>query len=266
MSADMRKPFNPILGETFQGYFKDGTRIYCEHISHHPPIASYLIEGPTEYAFRMYGSVEFKGSLKGAGNILYINFDGANYIEFPDGHKYVVHYPLTKLSGLMWGARTVNIEGISTIDDLSNGNKAIVVFDPKVPRFDSTIKPTNFEGIIYKSNGNQQKKKIESLSDISNVDEEICEVYGDTLNELIIDGETFWIMDREVPYRLYPMPDCLPSDSRYREDLLWLHYEDQKYAQEWKSRLEIQQRQDKKQRMDYEKLRSKGKKKFINID
>ena len=266
MSADMRKPFNPILGETVQGYFKDGTKIYCEHISHHPPIASYLIEGPSEYPFRMFGSVEFKGSLKSAGNILYINFEGANYIEFPDGHRVEVHYPITKLSGLMWGARTVNIEGIAKVIDHSNGNKAIVVFDPKTPRFDITTLPTNFEGIIYKSNQNQQKKKIESLSDIVDVDEEIWEVHGDTLHELVIDGENFWTIDEYVPHRMYPDPHCLPSDARYREDLLWLHYDDQKYAQEWKCKLEVQQRHDKKQRVDFEKLRSKTKNKFINID
>lgn len=63
LSADLRKPFNPILGETLEGYFDDGTKIYMEHISHHPPISSYLIEGPEEYPFKMYGSVEFNGSI-----------------------------------------------------------------------------------------------------------------------------------------------------------------------------------------------------------
>lgn len=46
------------------------------------------------------------------------------------------------------------------------------------------------------------------------------------------------------------MPWPLPSDSRYREDLLWLRYENLKYSQEWKSKLEVQQRHDKKKRAD----------------
>lgn len=45
-TIDMRKPFNPIIGETFEGYWPDGAKIYCEHISHHPPITTYLIEHP----------------------------------------------------------------------------------------------------------------------------------------------------------------------------------------------------------------------------
>ena len=46
MVACMRKPFNPILGETYEGVWPDGTRIYNEHISHHPPITCFLVEHP----------------------------------------------------------------------------------------------------------------------------------------------------------------------------------------------------------------------------
>lgn len=40
------KPLNPILGETFQAYGQDGTKVYFEQTSHHPPRAHYLFEGP----------------------------------------------------------------------------------------------------------------------------------------------------------------------------------------------------------------------------
>lgn len=36
---NMEKPFNPILGETFQCWI-DGCPGYAEQISHHPPIAA----------------------------------------------------------------------------------------------------------------------------------------------------------------------------------------------------------------------------------
>ncbi|GLE01296.1 hypothetical protein PINS_up010126 [Pythium insidiosum] len=35
------KPFNPILGETYQAELNDGTLAYCEHTSHHPPISNF---------------------------------------------------------------------------------------------------------------------------------------------------------------------------------------------------------------------------------
>jgi len=40
----MEKPFNPILGETFQCYIQ-GCPGYAEQLFHHPPIASILLYG-----------------------------------------------------------------------------------------------------------------------------------------------------------------------------------------------------------------------------
>lgn len=37
------KPFNPILGETYSAVLEDGTKIECEHTSHHPPVTNYYI-------------------------------------------------------------------------------------------------------------------------------------------------------------------------------------------------------------------------------
>lgn len=264
VSADLRKPFNPILGETLEGYFKDGTRIYMEHTSHHPPISSYLIEGPKEYAFKMYGAVEFKANIKNAGNILDIFFEGATHVEFPDGHVIEFHYPTTKVSGLMWGDRTVNIEGTGILIDHKYDQRGIIVFNPKVPRFDNTDEPTSFEGLIYKSKSKvRQKKKIESLSDVTDIESEICELYGNTLKEVIIDDEQYWDINDHKPYRFFPNPTVLPSDSRFREDLIWLVYENHEYSQEWKSKLEVQQRYDKKLRLACETKRKKKKQKFI---
>ena len=40
----MNKPFNPILGETYQGFI-DGCPIFLEQTSHHPPVSRYLFYG-----------------------------------------------------------------------------------------------------------------------------------------------------------------------------------------------------------------------------
>ena len=65
-----------------------------------------------------------------------------------------------------------------------------------------------------------------------------------------------------MPPQIYPQKECAPSDSRYREDLIWLKrsmkdeqntktYED--YAQTWKVALEIQQRHDRALRNEKKK-------------
>jgi len=53
LSFDIEKPFNPILGETYQGFI-DGCPIYAEQISHHPPISALLFFGR---GYKVYGSL-----------------------------------------------------------------------------------------------------------------------------------------------------------------------------------------------------------------
>ena len=55
-SANECKMFNPLLGETFQGFFDDGTEIYIEHIHHSPPMDSFYINNP-RLGFKVYGTL-----------------------------------------------------------------------------------------------------------------------------------------------------------------------------------------------------------------
>jgi hypothetical protein len=64
MRANQFKPFNPLLGETLEGKYKDGTKIFMEHISHHPPISSYMIEGPPGSEYKLFGNNEFVAGIK----------------------------------------------------------------------------------------------------------------------------------------------------------------------------------------------------------
>jgi hypothetical protein len=43
-----RKPFNPILGETWQARLSDGSSIFLEQICHHPPVSAFHMDGPGE--------------------------------------------------------------------------------------------------------------------------------------------------------------------------------------------------------------------------
>jgi hypothetical protein len=42
VNCTFMKPLNPILGETCQATFDDGTELYAEQISHHPPISYFI--------------------------------------------------------------------------------------------------------------------------------------------------------------------------------------------------------------------------------
>ena len=40
------KPLNPILGETYQCIQQDGTKLFLEQTSHHPPRSHFIADGP----------------------------------------------------------------------------------------------------------------------------------------------------------------------------------------------------------------------------
>lgn len=77
--VDIEKPFNPILGETYQSSIA-GCPFYAEQISHHPPVTSFLFLGR---GYKIYGSVE------ATVNININSADGLNFgwyhVIFDDG-------------------------------------------------------------------------------------------------------------------------------------------------------------------------------------
>lgn len=82
LCVGQEKPFNPLLGETHQGTFPDGTRFYCEHTSHHPPITNFLVED-VDGLYTLFGYYENTGKM--GGNSFTSGLRGPNNIIFKDG-------------------------------------------------------------------------------------------------------------------------------------------------------------------------------------
>lgn len=76
----------------------------------------------------------------------------------------------------------------------------------------------------------------------------VCVVEGSWLSHVNMAGRRYWAIHRDRPDRWQPVPDPLPSDSRYRQDLVVLGSGDMKGAQRAKEMLEEMQRIDKKAR------------------
>lgn len=78
------KPLNPILGETFQARGMDGSMVYMEQTSHHPPISHFLIEGPNgNYHYRGYSTHQVKVGLQSCTLVA----NGWKECTFKDGMK-----------------------------------------------------------------------------------------------------------------------------------------------------------------------------------
>lgn len=58
-----KKPFNPLLGETFE-YEIDGIRMLVEQVSHHPPISAFHVESED---FVSWGHIKLKSKLQTTG-------------------------------------------------------------------------------------------------------------------------------------------------------------------------------------------------------
>ena len=134
---------------------------------------------------------------------------------------------------MLWGEKNIIIEGSMTIVDETNKLKVVAFFKSKKD-------PDRYEGIFYKSNGQAQKKPPTKISEIKDIDVEIAKIYGNWKKWLIIGEEEIWNVDRNKADKIVPIPNAMPSDSRFREDLIWLRRGNEDYAQCWKSRLEIQ--------------------------
>jgi len=158
MRANQFKPFNPILGETLEGTYSDGTKIFMEHTSHHPPISNYLIEGPPESNYKLYGNNEFVGKIMNRGNILSVLFKGPNTIEFPDGEKITFYNHVNKVKGLMWGDKLISMDGTLTVVSEDSDLKVVIIMEPKTKEIQDDEDPNYFEGILYNSNEGTSKK------------------------------------------------------------------------------------------------------------
>jgi len=228
ISPSQEKPFNPLLGETLQAHWPDGTQAYCEHTSHHPPVTNFLVKGKH---FEMFGHLELTGRFK--KNSLIGGVMGTVNIKFWDGQIVTYTFPSFRAGGMIFGERTTNWEGEMQVEDKTNSLKAVVTFGPerKKSLFRRAVgKLDDFKGEIYLN-----KSKT-------------SEITGSWLRNLLIDGEEIWNIDMQRPvFHQFPT-NPLPSDWRYREDLVWLAKGNRDIAQNWKHRIENRQREDRKLR------------------
>lgn len=255
------KPFNPLIGETLEATLEDGSTILIEHTSHHPPISNFYVEGP-DSIYKLYGHYEYK--MKISPNSLLSDQDGPNVIEFRDGQKIVYRYPYIQIKGLIFGDRMIYGTGNMIFEDVDNNLKAVVIFDYGKKRgFLSSRKKGSkhdeIDGLIYhpkvegKKENKKDKKDVHAINDLKDVGESIATVTGSWLDSIKIGETTYWEIDRFRPLPLKFKEDPLPTDWRFREDLIWLRRGYMDTAQEWKVRLEVEQRRDRATRSKYAK-------------
>jgi hypothetical protein len=117
------KPFNPILGETFQ-LERDGFRLVSEQVSHHPPITALHCEAPT---FEFSGSLEPKTKFKGSYMLVHCN--GTLFVRFPQwSEEYSWTKPNTTVHNIIIGQIYIDNHGSYTVNCPASGARAEITF------------------------------------------------------------------------------------------------------------------------------------------
>lgn len=215
--TSQNKPFNPILGETLQGKFPDGTEVYCEHTSHHPPISNFYMS-PPDKSYEFWGHYEFTASM--SANSLKSMLRGPNNLKFADGQTIRFKTPEWRLGGTVMGDRTIEATGTVWFEDVTNNYKAVIIMSTysKTGFWTKTEsgKRDEYQGLIYESYPHENieasgkllfSKHADEVKDLKKIKDcvrPICEIKGSWLKNLYIDGVKYWDINEDIPFRQQP--------------------------------------------------------------
>jgi hypothetical protein len=234
-SSVMLKPLNPVLGETYEMIWEDGSHEYVEQTCHHPPTSNFYILGPKKNwiycGYFSFTSSAFINSVKLKNN-------GKRYIKFKDGTYITFNYSVDEYSNTFVGNFIHESLGEMIFRDETHGLQ------------------TKFKL------GNYKEKKLSDyfIGEIKDDNGKILSKFkGSYLSYIEFDGVRYWDIRRNIDIDYYPVKDQIKGSSIYREDCQLLYERKMQEAQKAKEKIEELQRYDKKLRDTWEKERKKKK-------
>lgn len=281
------KPFNPIIGETFQAIItppekekndkapnnsninekeqingnEEGNppiHFYVEQTSHHPPIASFYGKSKN---FVCYGCRE--SSAIGSGNSVVSHIKGPFNIKFSDGTHIVATFPKFMMHGLVFGKKTFCYDGNLIVEDKTNGLLSITDIMPKESKgflskmfYKSTKNfPDYFRGFIAPTSDVTYDKKTDAYTPIE--ESVLAKIEGEYNMYCNIDNKCYWDINKDSPGCMFKQEFTLPSDSQLRNDIILYKNNKFELAQYAKMTLEDMQRKDVKLRKKFEDSKKK---------
>ena len=265
--AQQLKPFNPYLGETFQGELPNGAKIYVEQVTHKPLCCRFYMFYKNVY--KLYGYFNFSVRSEGLGSTMYVDEEGPCTVEFPQLDERITFcVPEIKIVNARNEEGRANLySGCMVFVDIKNKYKGVIQFGFNKKLFHDmrgmTFKcnyPPGYK-FVYETEWKWGKKvNIEKEKKSPNF---LDEIKGSWINNLYIGNKLHWDVKAQIPEFIKPTKTCLPSDGRFREDLCWLwksFYEAknekerktyENISQDWKLLMEDFNRWDRKRRAEY---------------
>ena len=250
-SVIQMKPFNPIIGETFQCRVGN-IDLYIEQTVNHP-ITLNIFGKELSGEFIMYGHLITDASVH--INYLYTSRLGKYFIEFKDGTKFRVIMPPIILKGLSMGDRLFNFIDKGLVLDLTNELCSFIEMNPdELGFFESFFKSkktfsdyfrgniVNIKDVLIDETGGNHKLRKNAKS-YGNFE-------GEWTSFISFDNVEYWNNSMKT-LNIYSHEFILPSDGRFRPDLINLIDGNEEQSQLEKEKLEERQREDRKLRALY---------------
>ncbi|KAM0953335.1 putative oxysterol-binding protein [Dioscorea sansibarensis] len=245
------KPFNPILGETYEMVNHNGITFISEQVSHHPPMSA----GHAENEHFTY-DITSKLKTKFLGNSVEVYPVGRTRVTLKKaGVVFDLVPPPTKVNNLIFGRTWVDSPGEMIMTNLTTGDKAVLYFQPcgwfGAGRYE-------VDGYVY--NASEEPKLLMTGKWNESMSCQPCDLEGEPLpgSEL----KEIWKVaatpendKHQYTYFAHKLNSfetapkkLLASDSRLRPDRYALEKGDMSKSGADKSRLEEQQRAEKRDR------------------
>jgi hypothetical protein len=145
---NVQKPFNPILGETFQGLL-GGIPIYFEQTFHHPPISSLFMKTAdfeTSGNFDMHVDMGLNSAYSKMSSYFNVKISSSKT-------EYIIRLPDVELSGISFGDRTLRLASRGFVYEKTNNiycEISIGKDKKKVYEYNSKLKNSDLAGGIFK--------------------------------------------------------------------------------------------------------------------
>lgn len=121
----MNKPFNPILGETFEFVVPNRYKYISEQVSHHPPISA---GWTTSEDYEMWCNTRMKTNFWGKSiELKPLGLIHLVFKKFDDEH-YLIERASSVVQNIIFGNMYLEHSGTMTVKNLKTGHRAAVEF------------------------------------------------------------------------------------------------------------------------------------------
>lgn len=241
-----RKPFNPLLGETYECVRADRDLFFvAEKVVHRPPIVAAYAQGKGWKA-------SSSGTVKNKfwGKSLELIAEGSEIVELDTGEVYSITKPSSFMRNLLAGNKYLEHVGEMTVTELKSNLRLVIQFKES-SMFGGASSRNHVVGTMYDANGSEiatfkgkwdeqfarqiDKEHLQVLWEAAPMPPNSTKYYGFTnfamsLNEVTPDVQNI-------------LP---PTDSRLRPDQRALEDGDVESAENLKAQLEGRQRERRK--------------------